>query len=167
MSDRAYVWALSATGGLFLAMVILSGTIHCGGVWRHCSFDAQVVPYAPSAARAYLAALEAEGLQTYLWRLQPLDMIFPAALCVVLRDSFIRLAPERSAHLLGRLAVAEAGVDYLENALVRAMLKRPGGDFPDLIPVATSGLTALKWALVLLLLGTLAGIWTRRVATRR
>ncbi|OYX44772.1 MAG: hypothetical protein B7Z02_04290 [Rhodobacterales bacterium 32-67-9] len=143
------------------ALMALAGPMSCGGVWWSCSFDARILPYGADAARDYLAAAR-PALWRYLWIVQPLDLVFPAVLCLWLREAFARLASERQARRLGRLAAFEVGVDYLENALVRAMLKRPDGDFPDILANAASALTTLKWLLIAVLFGALLGLWRKR-----
>ncbi len=151
---------IGASVAVFAAMALAS-PMSCGGVWWPCSFDARLLPYGADTARDYLAAI-APSLWRYLWIVQPLDLLFPALLCLTLREAFARRAPERQAARLGHLAVAEAGVDYLENALIRAMLKRPDGAFPDLLPEATSALTTLKWLMLAVLFVALARLWSER-----
>lgn len=158
MSDAAFRTAALAAAFLFVAMVLASPT-GCGAVWTLCLFDAPHLPYGAATARAYLAALSDAALWRYLWIVQPLDLIFPAALCITFREAFGRWAPQRLARRLGRLAVVYAGVDYLENALVRAMLKRPDGAFPDLLPQAASALTTLKWLALAVLFAALLRLW--------
>lgn len=157
MSDLAFRAAAIAAGLLFLAMVA-AGPTSCGGVWALCSFDAPHLPYGAATARAYLTALSDAALWRYLWIVQPIDLVFPALLCIALREAFARRAPERTARRLARLAVVEAGVDYLENALIRVMLKDPGG-FVDTVAPATSLLTLAKWLLLAVLFGALARLW--------
>ena len=143
------------------ALMALAGPMSCGGVWWPCSFDARILPYGPDEARDYLAAIR-PLLWRYLWIVQPLDLVFPALLCLSLREAFARLASERTARRLGSVAVFEAGVDYLENALIRAMLKRPDGDFPDVLAHAASALTTVKWLMIAVLSGALLGLWRKR-----
>lgn len=157
MTDRAFRALVASTILLWLVMVA-AGPSNCDA-WRVCSFDAPRFPYVPEEARAFAASLGADALWRYLWIVQPIDLVFPALLCRVFREAFQRRAPERLAARLGRVAVAEAGADYLENALVRAMLKRPEGGFPDLVPLAATGLTTLKWLLLAFLVAALARLW--------
>lgn len=157
MSDRAYRALIGVTTLLFIAMVLASPR-ECGG-WVLCSFDAPRFPYGPTDARAYLSSLSDVALWRYLWVIQPIDLIFPALLCLFFRETFERRAPEKLAARLGRIAVIGAGADYLENAVIRAMLKRPDGEFPDLVPVAATGLTTLKWLLIAFLLAAVARLW--------
>lgn len=165
MTGSGFRALILVTGALFTAMVLASPT-SCGGVWRICSFDAQFLPYGPDEARAYLASL-GSGIGRYLWIVQPLDLVFPAALCLALREAYARFAPERLARRLGRLAVVYAGVDYFENALIRAMLKRPDGAFPDLLPEATSALTTLKWLVLAVLFAAFLRLWLGRKRAAR
>lgn len=160
MTDAGFRSLTLATAALFAAMALAS-PMECGGVWRLCSFDAQIVPYSPAEARDYLAAI-GPAIWRYRWIVQPLDLVFPAALCLLIREAAARWAPERRARRLGKVAVAYAGIDYLENAVVRLMLESPGGDFPDIAARGASGLTVSKW-LVLAVLGiALALLWLRR-----
>ena len=154
MSDRT-TRALLGTTLLFWLVMIAVSPSDCA-VWRICLFDAPRAPYGPDAARLYLSYLGETALHRYLWVVQPLDLIFPALLCLAFRETFARLAPERLAMRLGRLAVLAAGADYLENALIRVMLKQPGGDFPDLVPLLATGLTTVKWILLAFLFAALA-----------
>lgn len=160
MSDGAFR-ALVLTALALLAAMLAASPRSCGGVWWPCSFDAQVLPYSPDDARAYLAAI-GPAVWRYLWILQPLDLVFPAVLCLVLREAFTRWAPERPARRLSRLAVVYAGIDYLENALVRGMLEDPAGGFSDLAARGASMLTMTKWLVLLVLFAALAGVWARR-----
>lgn len=160
MNDTAFRAMVGAAIAVF-ALMALAGPMSCGGVWRPCSFDARILPYGAEAARDYLVAA-GPALWRYLWIVQPLDLVFPALLCLLLREAFARLASERQARRLGTLAVFEAGVDYLENALVRAMLKRPEGDFPDILANAASALTTVKWLMIAALFGALLGLLRKR-----
>ncbi|SPH24204.1 hypothetical protein DEA8626_03254 [Defluviimonas aquaemixtae] len=161
MSDRAFR-ALFGVAGLLLLAMVLAGPRDCAA-WVFCSFDAPGFPYSAREARAYLASLTDGALWRYLWIVQPLDLVFPALLCLIFREAFERHAPEKLAARLGRIAVIEAGVDYFENAVIRAMLKRPEGDFPDMVPLAATGLSTLKWLLIAFLSVALA----RLVLTQR
>ena len=93
MSDRGFRALLFATLAVFVAMFLASPT-SCSGIWVLCSFDAQLLPYAPDTARAYLKAVE-PALWRYLWIAQPLDLAFPALLCVALPEAFMRWTPPR------------------------------------------------------------------------
>lgn len=157
MTDGAFRAAAIAAVLLFVAMVAASPT-DCGGVWPVCSLDAPHLPYGADTARSYLAALSEGALWRYLWIVQALDLIFPALLCIILREAFERWAAERLARRLSKLAVFEAGIDYLENALIRVMLKNPEG-FADIAATGASLLTLLKWVLIMLLFGALARLW--------
>ncbi len=157
MTDRGFLALVAATLVLFGAMVA-AGPKSCGQVFFPCSFDAQILPYGPEAARRYLAAIGAD-LWRYLWIVQPLDLILPAVTCLSLREAFSRWAPARWARVLAGAAVLFAATDYLENAAVRVMLNRPQGDFPDAVAHAATTLTTLKWALLLPLLVLVAILW--------
>ena len=160
MTDAGFRALILLTAALFAAMALAS-PFNCGGVWRLCSFDAQILPYSPAEARAYLAAIGPASWR-YLWIVQPLDLVFPATLCLLIREAVARRAPGPLARRLGKVAVLYAGVDYVENAIVRIMLERPGGPFPDFAARAASGMTILK-CLVLAILGVaLARLWLRR-----
>jgi hypothetical protein len=157
VTDWAFRAAVIATVLLFLAVVAAS-PMGCGDVWAFCTFDAPHLPYGAATARSYLAALSDGALWRYLWIVQALDLIFPALLCITFREAFERWAPEALARRLTKLAVFAAGVDYLENALIRAMLKNPEG-FADIVATGASLLTLLKWLLLGLLFGALARLW--------
>ena len=157
MTDGAFRAAAIAAVLLFAAMVAASPT-ECGDVWFVCNFDAPHLPYGAGTARAYLAALSETAIWRYLWIVQPLDLIFPALLCITFREAFERWAPESLARRLTKLAVFAAGADYLENALIRVMLKNPDG-FADVAATGASLLTLLKWLLLVLLFGAVARLW--------
>lgn len=159
MTDRGYPALILFAAAVFVAMALAS-PMRCGEVWRLCSFDAQITPYSPAEARAYLAAIGPAAVWRYLWGVQPLDLVFPALLCLVLREHFVRRASELEARRLGRLAVLYAGADYLENAAVRVMLERPAGDFSDLTARTASALTSGKWLLLAALF--VAAAWFRQ-----
>lgn len=160
MTDGAFRAAAVSAVLLFVAMVA-AGPAECGDVWTLCSFDAPHLPYGADTARTYLAALSEGALRRYLWIVQALDLIFPALLCITFREAFERWAPESLARRLTKVAVFAAGVDYLENALIRVMLKNPAG-FADVVATATSLLTILKWLLLTVLFGALARLWLRQ-----
>jgi hypothetical protein len=157
VTDGAFRAAAVTAALLFVAMVA-AGPMGCGGVWTLCSFDAPHLPYDATTARDYLAALSDAARWRYLWIVQALDLIFPALLCITFREAFQRWAPEAIARRLTKLAVFAAGVDYLENALIRVMLKNPDG-FADVAATGASLLTLLKWVLIMLLLGAVARLW--------
>ncbi|MFN6951482.1 MAG: hypothetical protein ACK4NE_02660 [Albidovulum sp.] len=163
MTDRGFPALILFAAAVLVAMALAS-PMRCGEVWRLCSFDAQILPYSPTEARAYLAAIGPAAVWRYLWIVQPLDLVFPALLCLVLREHFARRAPERPARRLGRLAVLYAGADYLENAVVRVMLERPAGDFSELTARIASALTSGKWLLLAALFAAAAWFWRRRDA---
>ena len=87
MTDSGFRALILGTAALFLAMAVAS-PISCGGVWRVCSFDAQLLPYGPEEARAYLAAL-GSGIWRYLWIVQPLDLVDFASLNSRLRQNAV------------------------------------------------------------------------------
>lgn len=157
MTDGAFRAAGIAALLLFVAMVGAT-PMECGGVWVFCTFDAPHLPYGAETARAYLAALPEGAQWRYLWIVQALDLVFPALLCMTFREAFGRWAPEALARRLSKLAVFAAGVDYLENALIRVMLKNPEG-FADVVATGASLLTLLKWLLLAVLFGALARRW--------
>lgn len=157
MTDGRFRTLIAASLALPLLMTLL-GPSDCGGVWRLCSFDAQVLPYPPETARAYLAAIQ-PGLWRYLWIVQPLDLILPVTICLALREGFTRWAPGRHLGLLRALVLGYLVVDYVENAVVRVMLTRAEAGFPDAVAQVASGLTTLKWALLLPLLLIAGSSW--------
>lgn len=157
MTEGRFRALIAASLALPVLMTLL-GPSDCGGVWRLCSFDAQMLPYRPEAARAYLAAIRPD-VQRYLWIVQPLDLILPITVCMALREGFSRWAPARFLRLLHGAAVLYLIVDYVENAAVRIMLTHPAGDFPNWIAQGASGLTAFKWALLIPLLLAAALAW--------
>ncbi|WP_413869928.1 hypothetical protein [Albidovulum sp.] len=160
MTDRRFRALVAATLVLFGAMAA-AGSTACGQTFFPCSFDAQFLPYGPDAARRYLAAIGAD-LWRYLWIVQPLDLVVPALTCLSLREAFRRWAPARWTRILGGAAVLFAATDYLENAVVRVMLNRPQGDFPDAVAHAATTLTTLKWVLLVPLLMLIAILWVGR-----
>lgn len=117
----------------------------CGGVWSLCTFDAPHWPYGSGKARDYLAALSPDALRLYSRVVQPLDFVLPALLCIWLRAAAARWAVVAAVRPLGALAIFYLTVDYLENGMVRVMLNRPDGNFPDAVAMVASGLTILKW----------------------
>ncbi|MEZ5913419.1 MAG: hypothetical protein R3D84_15350 [Paracoccaceae bacterium] len=160
MSDTAFK-GLAASALVLLLAMTWAGPDACGGVWRVCLFDAPHFPYGVDTARAYLTALTDTARWRYLWVVQPLDLLLPAALCLALREAFQRWAAERMAQTLSRLAVYTAGIDYLENALIRVMLKDPAG-LSDIVAPATSALTLIKWLMLAVLFGALARLVSGR-----
>ncbi len=160
MSDSGFRAAAITAAVLFVAMVAAS-PMGCGEVWALCTFDAPHLPYGADTARAYLAALSEGARWRYLWVVQALDLIFPALLCITFREAFERWAPETFARRMTRVAVFAAGVDYLENALVRVMLKNPSG-FSEVVAPAASILTLIKWMTLVVLFAVLARLWVRQ-----
>lgn len=160
MTDGRFRALIAASLALPVVMAFLSPT-DCDGVWCLCTFDAQFLPYAPQAARHYLAAIGDDRLR-YLSIVQPLDLILPLTICLALREGFTRWASARVAGWLRRAALIYLVLDYAENAAIHVMLRHPDGAFPNWIALAASGLTTLKWALLLPVLLLAMLMWLRR-----
>jgi hypothetical protein len=129
-------------------------------------FDLRPGGYDLAAAQALLAALGAAGRSYYLNVQQSLDSAYPALYAVVMVWAFRALAPGWWGRLLGLLALAGAGFDYLENARVAALLRADPGAVTAPMVAAASQATLAKsvavTAALLVLIALLARAGGRR-----
>jgi len=158
MTDRQFQGLIATAIGLLIIMGLASpGGCH---EWFLCTFDAQIVPYAPGTARSYLVAIK-DDIWRYARIVQPLDLILPLMICLALREGFARWTAGRFTGWLRAAAVLYMVVDYAENAAIHVMLGHPGGDFPDWVAYTASGLTIFKWTVLLPLLLAATLAWLR------
>lgn len=132
---------LAVTVTVYLVMVVWSLpkiTAWAGGL---PPFDMRPLGYSPPEARAFLAALPAEGRDFYLTVQHRLDLAYPGLMALSLVLVFRRMAPGAPGLALAALAIAGAGFDYAENAAVAALLVAEPSD-ADLI--VASRLTLAK-----------------------
>ncbi len=128
-------------------------------------FDLRFSGYGPDEARAFLAALSAEGRAVYLGPQRLLDALYPALLAVVLAGGVAALV--RSRWLRVVLLVAVLGgmaADYLENARVAALLTADA--VTDEAIAAASRATVAKSALTGGAMGMLLLVLARRMRER-
>jgi hypothetical protein len=128
-------------------------------------FDLKPGGYTCEEARAFLAALSAEGAQFYANVQHRLDAAYPALLAVTLAWSILRLAPARWGvwrHLLAATAIPGMVFDYLENRDVAHMLALgPDGITADLVATASfhSQAKAATSAVAMTVLTVLLAVW--------
>jgi hypothetical protein len=138
------------------------------------AFDMRPFGYSPLEARDFLGSIDEAGIAFYRNIQLPLDIAYPAVMCLFMIVTFIiALKPlpggERgNSHALSRLAGAMSLVpvigmvgDYCENACILLMLSDPSGASGELIRLANactlvkSSSTAISWSMAIIL-GALA-----------
>jgi hypothetical protein len=158
MRGRQIYWAsFAAAMGIYTAMVVwtLPGISQSAGGLP--PFDLRPLGYSVDEARAFLAALGAEGHALYIGPQRLLDMAYPALL------GFVLIGALRHFYAKGWLltvlvfaTLAGMGADYLENMRVVLML---AGDTSDLAIASASRATVMKSALTsVAMLAVLAGL---------
>ncbi len=157
---RAAYWALLAVtlavyGGM-LGWSLPAIMRDAGGLMP---FDLRPGGYTEEEARAFLAALGAEGRGLYLGAQQWLDLAYPALLAAVLIGAawmLIRPFWLRLAVIL--LALGGMTADYLENARVAEMLRHDGSVPAELIAAASRATVAKSALTGLAMLAVCAGL---------
>ncbi len=140
----AFWIALAVTGVLYGAMLVLTLPELLAGPERLRPFDARPFGYDLAEARAYLAALDAEGRALYLGLQRALDTAFPAANAVTLALAAMLLFRGWARGVLLVLIIGLTASDYAENAAVAEML-RTGPEDLDAAQVGRASLwTVLK-----------------------
>jgi hypothetical protein len=167
---RAVFWGVvAATLAVYLVMVLWSLPRVAAAAGGLPPFDLRPLGYSETEARAFLAALTAEGRDLYTRVQHRLDLAFPALLGLTLLMSFQRLVrPGALLVALALLAFAQMAADYAENALVARMLGRPVAEVPAEMIARASSATLAKSGLVALALAALLAalamrLWRRRV----
>lgn len=157
-------WLLVAlTLALYGVMVAWSLPVIAAAAGGLMPFDMRPGGYSFAEAKAFLAALSADGRAFYLGVQHRLDTAYPAMLAVVLALGGFGLAGVGARRWLARLialaAMIGAAADYLENRAVAAMLNAgPDGLAPDMVAFASrwtllkSGATTVAMVLLLVLL---------------
>ncbi|MDF1716959.1 MAG: hypothetical protein P1U75_09875 [Antarcticimicrobium sp.] len=122
-------------------------------------FDMRPMGYSVAEARAFLAALGAEGRALYLGPQHALDLVYPALLAVVLIGAVCALiGPVSLRWGLALMALGGMAADYLENARVGAMLRHDGA-ITDAMITAASRATQVKAGLsTVVILAVCAGL---------
>ncbi|MCR8546639.1 hypothetical protein M4578_02270 [Salipiger sp. P9] len=149
---------------LFLIMAWYSHMVLVPAAGGLLPFDARAWGYAPEAAQSYLQALDGAGRAVYLLEMRWLDGVFMLSFALTLGLGMLFLARPlpvwvRSVLLLPVLAYLAA--DWAENASVGELLQRGPEGFVPLLATWASLFTRLKFALLLLCLLILAGLWQR------
>ncbi len=156
------------TLGDYLVMVLWSIPKISAAAGGLAVFDLRPGGYTFEEARAFLAALSAEGAQFYANVQHRLDAAYPALLAVTLAWSILRLAPARWGiwrHLLAATAIPGMIFDYLENRDVAHMLALgPDGITPGLVETASfhSQAKAATSAVAMTILLVLLILWAFR-----
>jgi hypothetical protein len=167
-NNRIFWLVVAATLGDYLVMVLWSIpriSAEAGGL---PVFDLRPGGYTHEEARAFLAALSAEGTHFYANVQHRLDAAYPALLAVTLAWSILRLAPARWGvwrHLLAATAIPGMVFDYLENRDVARMLALgPDGIAPDLVRTASfhSQAKAATSSVAMTILLVLLALWAFR-----
>ena len=172
---------LSLRKKIILALLIASGVgtiviclvmnfaiiprIEAGDPPMRC-FDMCTTGYTVEDARAFVAWLSPEALDTYLHVQLPLDFFYPLFYTVFFGLLWVVMHGKANAVLAVPVALAVA--DYTENSLVIAMLKNPA--FPSVVARVASWATMLKTALMyvtFLILAITAIFLVFRIVRRR
>ncbi len=156
---RKALWLLAAAGGAIAAVNGLDAPLTVRR-FRAVAGGALLLDlrlgYTPEEAGLLLARLGAAGRSSYLTMLWTVDLLLPALFALALGSAL-------AAGRFGRwrwLALAAAGVDYLENGALSALLLAFPGQ-PPLLARLASALTIAKFALYALAAAcALAGLWT-------
>ena len=90
-------------------------------------FDLRPGGYDHVADTAFLSALSTEGRALYLGPQWVLDLAYPGLLALTLAWAAFRLMSRPVALFVFGAAIAGAGADYMENAVVRQLLETPVG----------------------------------------
>lgn len=154
---------VALTLALYGVMVAWSLPVIAAAAGGLMPFDMRPGGYSFAEAKAFLAALSADGRAFYLGVQHRLDTAYPAMLAVVLALGGFGLAGVGARRWLARLialaAMIGAAADYLENRAVAAMLNAgPDGLAPDMVAFASrwtllkSGATTVAMVLLLVLL---------------
>jgi hypothetical protein len=156
------LWCVVAvTLAVYLVMILWSLPKIADWAGGLLPFDMRPLGYSPEEARAFLAALPAEGRAFYQTVQHRLDLIYPGLFALSLILAFRRLAPGAQGMALAAVAITGAGFDYAENAAVEALLS---GEPTDAALVTASRLTLAKSVCTtltlcgLLVLGVRAGV---------
>ncbi len=146
MSWRMAYWlCVLATLAVYAAMVFWTLPAIARAACGLLAFDLRPFGYSEAEARAFLAALGAEGRALYTGPQRGLDLLFPALLGLSLAGPVLWLVASRSwrAVFIG-VIVAATALDYLENYLVAGLL---AGEIDAKAIAAASRATMLKSAL--------------------
>lgn len=140
-SNRIFWIVVAVTLGDYLVMLFWSIPKISATAGGLPVFDMRPGGYNYDEARAFLAALSAEGAWFYENVQHRLDAAYPALLAITLAWSILRLAPARWGvwrHLLAATAIPGMIFDYLENRDVSRMLVLgPDGITPEFVSAAS------------------------------
>lgn len=168
MNKRQAFWALFAvTLAVYAVMLIWTLPAIMAAAGGLPPFDMRPGGYSFEDARAYLAALTADGRMLYLGPQHMLDLAYPVLITLTLYFAFAGLLPARWGVLRWLVplpALPIAVFDYLENAAVTAMLEAgPDRLTPELVATA-SGWTVLKSGLSTIVMSALLLVLLVRAA---
>ena len=171
MIARLAFWFLAgATIVIYLFMVLVTVPYIQGQAGGLAVFDARITGYAFEDAKAFLAALSAEGSAYYLGPQGWMDTVFPALFAATAYAALVVLLRPMlggNGRFLAALAIVPAVLDWLENAAVAAMLRAgEAGLTPEMV-VAASRWSVLKWFAYMVVIGALlvlAAIAAGRIA---
>ncbi len=160
---RAAFWALvAATLAVYAIMIFWSLPRVADAAGGLAPFDMRPSGYTLDEARAFLAALDADGSAFYRDVQLRLDSLYPALLAAMLGLALLRLWRGVSPVLAGALAaVALAGgiADYIENACIRRMLSLGADGLTAPVAEAASAASRGKAALTTVaMVALLAGL---------
>lgn len=172
MSRRALAfWVLvAATAAVWGAMVFWTLPQIAADAGGLRPFDMRPFGYSEAEARAFLLALGPEGRALYSGPQRLLDAVFPALQAATFGVAILYLSrgfPARGRLGLVALPVMAMVADWLENALVAAMLDQPAEAVPAGLIAQASAVTFAKSALVTASSLTLLGLLGLRALRRR
>jgi hypothetical protein len=167
MARRLSFWAVvAATVAVYAAMVLWSIPRIEAAAGGLPVFDMRPGGYGLEDARAFLAALSAEGREFYLRVQHRLDLVYPALMALATGWALVRLAPGGGAwRLMALVPVPGMVFDWLENAAVARMLAAgPEGLTAEMVSRASlwsqlkAGFTTVSLSLLLIFLA----LWALR-----
>lgn len=129
--QRAFWAVFVAAAVVFVVMVTWSLPFVSTSAGGLTPFDMRPMGYTPDEARAFLAALSAEGRTFYLNVQLRLDLLYPALLGVMMILGFQLLYQKPWSTVFGAVALISVAADYLENYLVSVMLHTPAAQVED------------------------------------
>lgn len=147
---RWLFWGLAATTlALYAVMLTWSLPTISAAAGGLTPFDMRPGGYSLAEARAFLAALSADGLRFYETVQHRIDIAYPGLLALTLFLAIAAAAPQRLGRWRLALALPAIGVaafDWLENGAVSAMLRAGAEGLTPALVESASLWTLLKSA---------------------
>ncbi len=142
-SGRVIVGAI-ALGTVVYLMMVLGPLAELEQITGSKPFDLRPGGYSHDSARDLINALGQEGSRIYLWRQIPLDTVYPALFAISVAGSINWLSGRFAApfrrwfRAAATAAYFAAFADYVENAMIVAMLTTGSDLSPSLTQIASA-----------------------------